>query len=70
MSSTTMDLRAVDTLDLDNPQSGFHWYKMSKLEHQFVNIRHVQHHAAQLADRLRAAADIGTPWIGGGPAST
>jgi hypothetical protein len=55
---------AVDGLDLESPQSGFHWYKMSKLEHQLVNIRHIQHHAAQLADRLRAAADIGVKWVG------
>lgn len=59
---------AVDALDLENPQSGFWWYKMSKLEHQFVNIRHVQHHAAQLADRLRSAANIGIHWVGGRPA--
>jgi hypothetical protein len=24
---------------------------MSKLEHRWVNLRHIQHHAAQLADR-------------------
>ena len=55
---------AVDTLDLESPQSGFHWYRMSKLEHQFVNLRHIQHHAAQLADRLRFAANIGIKWVG------
>jgi hypothetical protein len=41
---------------------------MSKLEHQFVNIRHIQLHGAQLADRLRSAADIGIKWVGGRPA--
>jgi hypothetical protein len=56
--------RAVDALDLHNPSSGFHWYKMSKLEHQLVNLRHLQHHAAQLADRLRAATDTGVRWVG------
>ncbi len=55
---------AVDALDLAQPTSGFPWYRMSKLEHQFVNLRHTQHHAAQLADRVRAAADIGTRWVG------
>jgi DinB superfamily len=55
--------RAVDALDLESPESGFWWYKVSKLEHQLINIRHVQHHAAQLADRLRAAEDIGTRWV-------
>jgi hypothetical protein len=63
----TMVDGAVDALDLHNPQCGFPWYKMSKLEHQLVNLRHLQHHAAQLADRLRAALDIGVRWVGGGP---
>ena len=53
--------------NLENPQSGFPWYQMSKLEHQFVNLRHIQHHAAQLADRLRSAANIGIKWVGACP---
>jgi hypothetical protein len=57
---------AVDALDLSSPDSGFHWYRMSKLEHQLVNLRHVQHHAAQLADRLRASHDIGIAWVAAG----
>lgn len=57
---------AVDALDLDSPESGFRWYRMSKLEHQFVTLRHIQHHAAQLADRLRSAADLGTRWVASG----
>jgi len=60
---------AVDALDLASPESGFPWYKMSKLEHQLVNLRHLQHHAAQLADRLRAALDTGVRWIGAGRSS-
>src|ERR1051325_6489681 len=55
---------AVNALDLESPDSGFSWYAMSKLEHQLVNIRHIQHHAAQLSDRLRSAADIGIRWVG------
>ncbi|MCI0602961.1 hypothetical protein L0156_08095 [bacterium] len=53
----------VDLLDLMSPESGFWWYKCSKLEHQFINIRHIQHHLAQLADRLRSAANISTKWV-------
>ena len=56
---------AVDRLDLDSPESGFSWYRMPKLEHQFVNLRHLQHHTGQLADRLRHAADRGVRWVGG-----
>lgn len=62
---------AVDALDLDRPESGFYWYPISKLEHQIVNIRHIQHHAAQLGDRLRQRLDEGTGWVGAGrPVST
>jgi hypothetical protein len=59
---------AVVALDLDGAESGFPWYRMGKLEHQLVNLRHVQHHAAQLADRLRAASDIGVRWVAAGSA--
>jgi hypothetical protein len=55
---------AVDALDLLSAESGFSWYPIPKLEHQIVNIRHIQHGAAQLADRLRSAADIGIKWAG------
>jgi len=54
---------AVGRLDLSSPESGFSWYQMSKLEHQFVSIRHIQHHTGQLADRLRHAADTGLRWV-------
>ena len=54
---------AVDALDLDRTESGFSWYRMSKLEHQFVNIRHIQHHGAQLIDRVRSAAHVGIGWV-------
>lgn len=56
--------RDVDALDLQSPDSGFHWYKVSKLEHQFINIRHIEHHTAQLADRLRATNGIAIRWVG------
>lgn len=53
---------AVDALDLNDPQSGFSWYKGPKMEHQIVNIRHIQYHQAQLADRLRLATGAGVNW--------
>jgi hypothetical protein len=55
---------AVETLDFGRKDSGFYWYPIPKLEHQIVNVRHVQHHAAQLADRVRAAAGVGVRWAG------
>ena len=58
---------AVDALDLESPESGFHWYQVPKLEHQLINLRHLQHHTGQLQDRLRAAADIGVRWVASRP---
>lgn len=55
---------AVDALDLLSPESGFVWYKISKIEFQFVTIRHLQHHAAQLGERLRTSSDIELTWVG------
>jgi hypothetical protein len=57
---------AVDALDLWNPDCGFSWYKVSKLEHQIINIRHIQLGAAQLAARLRASLNVGVDWVGAG----
>jgi len=55
----------VDRLDLDAPECGFPWYEMGKLEHQLVNIRHIQHHAAQIADRVCLRTRHAVDWIGG-----
>ncbi len=59
----------IDALDLSAPQCGFPWYQMSTFEHQILNIRHVQHHAAVLSSRLRRAAGIAVPWVGRGSPS-
>jgi DinB superfamily len=56
----------VDSLDLSAAQCGFPWYKMPTLEHQIVNIRHIQHHAAALSTRLRRSAGIAVRWVGSG----
>jgi hypothetical protein len=55
---------AVDAMNLTARHSGFGWYPIPKLEHQLVNIRHVQYHEAQLADRLRTATGKGVGWMG------
>jgi len=54
----------VDRLDLSAAQCGFPWYKMPTLEHQLVNIRHIQHHAAALAMQLRNATGVSIEWVG------
>jgi DinB superfamily len=54
---------AVDALDLSAPESGFPWYNMPKLEHQILNIRHIQHHAAILSNRLRRSIGVAVDWV-------
>jgi hypothetical protein len=55
----------VDRLDLSAPQCGFPWYQMPTLDHQILNIRHIQHHAGILGSRLRRSG-IGVNWVGKG----
>lgn len=52
----------VAALDLE-AESGFDWLPFSKLELQFYNIRHTQHHTGQLSERLRTQTDTGINWI-------
>jgi hypothetical protein len=43
----------VDGLDLSTEESGFHWYKsINKLDHELMNIRHLQGHVGQLSEIL------------------
>jgi len=53
----------VQSLELDLP-SGFPWLRFSRMELHIYNIRHLQHHAGQLIDRLRTAGNIGVAWVG------
>ncbi len=45
----------IDKTDLNSPESGFSWYKIPKLDHVLLNIRHIQEHAGGLRDRLLEA---------------
>jgi len=49
--------------------SGFPWLPFSKLELQIDSIRHIQHHAGQLIDRLRTKHNIEIEWVGMKPGS-
>lgn len=54
----------LEVMDLDAPYCGFSWYKKtSKLEHQFVNLRHLEGHVGQLSELLMARG-IEIDWIG------
>jgi hypothetical protein len=52
----------VSCVDLE-ADSGFDWLPFNKLELQFYNIRHLQHHVGQLGERLRAQEGIGIGWV-------
>ena len=46
--------------------SGFWWYQIGRAEFHLNNVRHVQHHAAQMSLSLRNSAGIGIDWVGSG----
>jgi len=46
--------------------SGFQRRNFTRAELHVYNIRHIQHHAAQLILRLRIDAHVDVPWIGSG----
>jgi hypothetical protein len=55
----------IEKTDLESP-SGFYWLPFNKLELQIYNIRHIQHHSGQLAERLRERRSIGIKWVSRG----
>ncbi len=55
----------IPITNLDSP-SGLEWLPTTKLELLLNNLRHIQHHAGQLIDRLRINAKISSEWIGMG----
>lgn len=54
---------ARETADVLAGPSGFHWRKCTRAELHVYNIRHIQHHAAQLSLRLRTDANVDIPWV-------
>jgi len=54
--------RRVPAMDLKAP-SGFQELHVDKLELQLVSIRHIQHHAGELYERLSGRRDIKLTWI-------
>lgn len=57
---------AAETADLLTAPAGFQRRAFSRAELYVYNIRHIQHHAAQLGLRLRLDAQQDIPWIGSG----
>jgi len=52
----------VESTSFDAP-SGFHWLPFRKGEAHLYNLRHIQHHAGQLAERLRQDSGSPTKWV-------
>lgn len=52
---------AVEALPLTDA-SGFEWYPYTRLELHLNTIRHLQHHTAQIIERLKAHGITGFPW--------
>lgn len=52
----------LDKIDLNSTESGFSWYKIPKLDHVILNIRHIQEHAGQLSDRLLESG-VDQKWV-------
>ena len=51
--------------ELDGP-AGFDWIPFSRMELMLYNLRHLQHHGGQLADRIAVATGQGVVWVGYG----
>jgi hypothetical protein len=62
MCKDEVDLK-LDSTNL-NAESGFSWLPFNKLELQYYNIRHIQHHTGQLYERLRTQLNMGLGWVG------
>ena len=54
-------IQNIESLSIDQ-DSGFEWYPYSRMELHINNIRHIQHHTAQIVERLKAKGITGFPW--------
>ncbi len=59
-----LEIIGRESADVLAGPSGFRRRKCSRAELHVYNIRHIQHHAAQLSLRLRLDTDMDIPWVG------
>ena len=64
-------VKATESVAAETPEtlegpSGFWWYKIPRAEFHLNNIRHVQHHAAQMSLCLRTSAGSEIDWVASG----
>ena len=57
---------AAETADSLSAKAGFEGREFSRAELYVYNIRHIQHHAAQMSLRLRIDAQQDITWTGSG----
>lgn len=57
--------RQIAALDL-TAESGFSWLPFGPVERLAYNLRHLQHHAGQLSERIRQDTGDGVGWVGRG----
>ena len=57
---------AAETAATLSARAGFEGREFSRAELHVYNIRHIQHHAAQLSPRLRLDFAEDIPWVGSG----
>ncbi|MCG3138619.1 MAG: hypothetical protein HJJLKODD_02485 [Phycisphaerae bacterium] len=60
------ELIAAETETTLAAPCGFEWLKFSRAELYLYNLRHIQHHAAQLSLRLRLDSGEGVKWVRAG----
>ena len=60
------EVLATETADTLSARCGFQRLSFSRAELHVYNIRHIQHHAAQLSLRLRLDSNTNIPWVESG----
>ena len=61
-----IEMVAAETAESLAGPPGFWWYKIPRAEFHLNNIRHIQHHAAQMSLALRRAAGVDVQWVATG----
>ncbi len=64
--SKASEVIAAETEEALTAPCGFRRKEFSRAELHALNIRHIQHHTAQLSLRLRLDHDQDIPWVGSG----
>jgi len=57
---------AAETAESLEGPCGFWWYELPRTEFHLNNLRHIQHHAAQLSLYLRKSAGVEIDWVATG----